>query len=140
MTRSKTGVVCKWGASILVLLLILGYSIFNSRIFITGPQIEILSPVNGATVVDSPLVFLEGTARNISNIQTNDKLFPINSDGHFREPLLLRPGYNIILITAKDKFGRSIEDKIELFYDGEIPEIQIQEEIIETPIESLENI
>lgn len=140
MTKNRTGIVCKWCLGIIILCLIIGYAVFNSRIFIAGPQIHITSPQNGDTVADYPLISLEGTALHISSIAANDRVFSINSNGSFRESLLLRPGYNIILLVANDKFGRSVEDKIELFYNGKKPAViePIAEE--EIPIESLENI
>jgi hypothetical protein len=139
MTRNRSGLVFKWVLSILAILIILGYTAFNSRIFIAGPQLEIHNPIHGSSISDSPLVKIDGTAKNISSIRANDKWFPIDSDGNFSEPVLLKPGHNIIYIEASDKFGRTIEQNLELFYTGSTPEISlpVQEEEIS---ESLENI
>lgn len=143
MTRNKTGLIWKSILSILAVAIIIGYTIFNSRIFIAGPQLTISNPTNGETISDSPLVRVEGSVEHISSIKVNDKMFPIDSNGNFTESILLKPGHNIIYIKAQDKFGRCIEEKLELFYTGSTPEILIPEEepVEEENItESLENI
>jgi hypothetical protein len=101
---------------ILVVLIaggIIGYSYYQSRNLIKGPQISLTSPVVGTTV-ENPLVSIEGTAKNISFITLNDRQIFVDNEGTFKEELLLSPGYNIWQIAAKDKFGRIVNKKIEL--------------------------
>ncbi|MFW5887416.1 MAG: hypothetical protein ACOCUH_01325 [Bacteriovoracia bacterium] len=98
---------------------IVGYALYNSRIFIAGPQIEIFSPKSGETIEESPLVRIEGEARNISFIELNNRKINTNEENQFNEPVLLYPGYNVITILARDKFDRKVEKQIELVYKGE---------------------
>lgn len=110
--------------TILIALLVIGYIAFNFRIFVAGPGIEIISPVNGS-VSQEKLVLLNGVATRISYISLNGRPILVNEEGHFNESLLLNPGYNIITLEAKDKFDRSITKKIELVYKGEKTEMKI---------------
>ncbi len=94
-------------------ILIAGYVLYQARAIISGPQVSLTSPQSGS-VVHSPLVSIEGSAKNISFISLNDRQIFVNSDGAFNEELLLAPGYNAWELEAKDKFGRTVSKKIEL--------------------------
>jgi hypothetical protein len=103
------------GLASLVILVIGGYSLFQARKLIEGPEISIISPLNGATVMDS-LVDITGVAKNINEISVNDRPILIDEQGNFKEKLLLYPGYNIIKLRAKDKFGKEVEKEIQNVY------------------------
>lgn len=98
-------------------ILIVGYFIFNFRIFITGPKIIIYSPQSGE-ISDKELLEITGKAEKVNFISINDRSIFLDSEGNFKEFLLLSSGYNIIVIKAKDKFDRSISKKIEIIYQG----------------------
>lgn len=98
-------------------ILIVGYFIFNFRIFIAGPEIIVTSPQNGE-VSDKELVEITGKAENVNFISINDRSIFLDGEGNFKEFLLLSSGYNIIVIKAKDKFERSISKKLEVIYQG----------------------
>lgn len=102
----------KAGTTLLIVVLIGSYSLFQARKIMSGPTISIASPHNGATVKDS-LVFVQGVAENIKEISVNDKPIYVDEYGNFQEKLLLSPGYNIIKLKAKDKFGKEVEKEIE---------------------------
>lgn len=103
-------------AFIFLLVCILGYTYFQMHNIILGPVITILEPLNGATLSSSYIEVL-GTTKNISSINLNDRQIFIDESGAFKEKLLLSPGYNIITLQAKDKFGRETEEILELVYD-----------------------
>jgi len=107
---------------------IIWYIYYQSKNFINGPEIEIISPENGATLID-PLVTIEGTAERISRLELNGKQIFINENNHFSEKLLLLNGYNIITIKAFDKFKREIQKQIEITLKEEVP-IKIEDIII----------
>src|SRR4051812_33151329 len=86
----------------------IGYSIFQAHKIISGPQIALASPQNGETTHKSD-VDISGIAKNISFISLNDRPIYIDESGNFTEKLLLYPGYNIIKLQARDKFGASVE-------------------------------
>ena len=97
----------------LVALIIIGYSYFQSRNLIRGPELLIGSPENGSTF-SAPLVSIKGTASNISFLTLNNRQIYVDSAGNFNEQLLLSDGYNLWTIEAKDKFGRIVSKKLEL--------------------------
>ena len=101
------------GLLVLLGLTIIVYSLFQAHKLISGPIIDIYSPQNGATY-NSPLIEIDGKARNISSINLNGRKIFTDKEGYFAEKLLLSPGYNIIELDAKDKFGKSTEKRLEL--------------------------
>jgi hypothetical protein len=109
----------KFTLTLVVTLLLLGiigtYSYYKFRDYILGPQITIESPENGATLAE-PLIDIRGVAKNIAFITLNDGQIFVDEKGHFDEKLLVSPGYTIMKLWAKDRFGRTIEKKLELVY------------------------
>jgi hypothetical protein len=98
---------------IVVILGIVGYSLYQAKNIISGPELAIESPFNGSTV-NEPAVAVRGFAKNVAYISLNDRQIFIDKEGAFNEELLLAPGYNIWKLEAKDKFGRVVSKKIEV--------------------------
>jgi hypothetical protein len=99
----------------LIVAIVVGYSYFASRDFILGPELIITEPVNGSTLSTSTVI-LKGQALRIQDITLNNRPILIDEQGNFTETILLFPGYNVSLISAQDKFDRTIEYKLELVY------------------------
>lgn len=91
------------------------YGIFTARHLIEGPIITVTSPANGALVGNS-LVEIQGNVQNISFITLNDRQIYADEKGNFKEKLLLYPGYSIMKLYAKDRFGREITKGLSLVY------------------------
>lgn len=100
---------------IALFVVIIGYGIFTARHLIEGPLVTIDSPKNGDTVT-SPLVEIDGSAENITYISLDDRQIFIDATGHFSEKLLLQPGYSIMKVYAKDRFGRTTTKTLGLVY------------------------
>ena len=104
---------------ILVIVLLVaaigGYAYYQSKDFLAGPEIVITEPENG-TATTSPLIILRGRLHNIAYASLNDREIFINDRGYFEEKLLLYPGYNILSIKARDRFGHATEKRMELVY------------------------
>lgn len=96
-------------------VLIVIYAYLQSREFLRGPQVVITSPADGSVFTES-LVTVEGVASNVSIISLNDAPIFIDQSGHFREKLLLQSGYNILTVSAQDRFGKKVRKKLELIY------------------------
>ena len=94
-------------------IVIVGYSLFQAQKFISGPIIDIYTPVNGTTFSQT-LIQIEGRARNVTYLNLDDRPIFTDKDGYFKEKLLLSPGYNIIKIDARDKFKAYTEKKLEI--------------------------
>ncbi|MEI6843261.1 MAG: hypothetical protein WCK48_02020 [bacterium] len=89
------------------------YSIYQAYNLITGPSIQVYTPQNGATYSQT-LIEINGKAKNVAFLNLNGKSIFTDKDGKFSEKLLLSPGYNIIRLDGKDKFGTYTEKKLEL--------------------------
>ena len=117
MNRRRLKLYVKMSVGMLFLFLIFGYSFYQSRIIIAGPLITVNEPLNGSTSKEQ-LVKIAGTAKNIKKIALDDRPIYIDEFGNFSEKLLLSEGYNIIKISAWDKFNKNTEKTIELVYKG----------------------
>ncbi len=96
-------------------LLIIIYAFYQTYALAEGPDIAMEQPTTNGTITD-PLVTIAGQAERISHLFLNGGQIFTDESGHFREKLLLAPGYNLITLLAKDKFSREIERRIELVY------------------------
>jgi hypothetical protein len=97
----------------LLVLIIVGYSLFQAQKLLTGPTIKIKTPQNGATY-NQTLIEIEGRATNTAHLNLNGRKIFTDKDGYFKEKLLLSPGYNIIKLDAVDKFNKYTEKTLEL--------------------------
>ncbi len=100
-------------AIILLALVIGGYSLFQAWKLIQGPVIIVDTPQNGA-VYNSTLIEIDGKAKNVAYLYLNDRPIFTDKNGRFAEKLLLSPGYNIIKLSAEDKFKTYTEKKLEI--------------------------
>jgi hypothetical protein len=105
--------ILKTLALIVAIVGISGYSLYQAKNIILGPELAIESPFDGATV-NEPAVAIKGIAKNVAYITLNDRQIFVDKAGTFSEELLLAPGYNIWKLEAKDKFGRVVSKKIEV--------------------------
>jgi len=109
MTRS----VFKIGVIIILVTGFAIYGLYKSKDFLRGPKISIESPSNGQTVSNSYLE-IRGAAKNVSLLYLNGRQIFTDRNGLFKENLLLARGYNIIEVSAQDKFGRKIKERREI--------------------------
>lgn len=89
------------------------YALFELRHLIAGPVITIAYPEDGATI-SGALVEVRGTAHNVTHLTLNDRQVFVDSKGNLREPVLLSEGYNVLLIRAQDRFGRSTQELLKV--------------------------
>jgi hypothetical protein len=101
--------------SIIVLLgvVIVSYASFQAWKIVSGPIVEIYSPLTGATY-EQALIEVEGRARNIAYLNLNDRPIFTDKNGYFKEKIILSPGYNIIKLDARDKFKKYTEKRLEI--------------------------
>ncbi len=100
----------------IIVIGIIGYIFFNTRLFIQGPQIIVYSPTTGETS-DSKLIEVSGQVLNATFISINDRPILIDEVGNFTENILLHEGHNVILLRANDKFERQVIKKLNLVYN-----------------------
>ena len=102
-------------AILLFFLAVIGYAYFEARNILYGPQINIGSP-DAPLSVHEALVHIRGQAANITELRMNGDPVSVTEAGAFDEALLLAVGYNKIVLTANDKFGRSTSRSLEILY------------------------
>lgn len=103
------------GVSVMVtILLVVGYSWSRARNLIQGPNLTV-NTANNLTLT-SPLVRIEGEVERVSHLKLNGGKIFADAGGHFAEPLLLYPGYNVVKLEAEDRFGRQVVKYVKLAY------------------------
>lgn len=85
-------------------LLIIIYAFFRSQDLIFGVKIQNVNIMDGEKVANN-IIEVKGNAKNAINLTLNGREITIDAGGNFNETIALLVGYNIINITAKDKFG-----------------------------------
>jgi hypothetical protein len=98
---------------VIFFVLVLGYGYFEAQGFLRGPSIQIAS---GTTVVHDQLVRIQGKAARISSLSMNGKQIQVTEDGSFDQPYLLSEGVNRIVLDAKDTYGRTTRQVIQIVY------------------------
>ncbi|MEI8337795.1 MAG: hypothetical protein WCF92_01455 [bacterium] len=91
------------------------YAGFEAKKIIYGPQIDITSPKDGTTLENDGNFVVSGTTRNVSFLSLNGRQIFTDSDNNFKENLVLLPGYNIITLSAKGRYGKEISKKLKMY-------------------------
>lgn len=110
---AKQGSFFKTTISVLIVLIIVAYTIFNTRLIIRGPEIELYDVYDGQ-IIEEDLIEIKGKAENISYISLNGRQIYIDENLEFKETLLLTNNINNIEIYARDRFGKETTKKIKL--------------------------
>lgn len=113
MAVSKKSIIAGF-FTLSIIVIAIGYGIFESRFFIKGPEIEIFEPENGADVKDS-LLSIRGKAERINLLRIDGEQVLLDNQGFFETKILLSEGNNIISVFGRDKFDREIEEKITIY-------------------------
>ena len=97
----------------LFFVILIGYAYFEAQGLLFGPSISVGSEI---AEVHDPFVTIRGHADRISSLSMNGNAIEVTEDGSFSQPYLLAPGYNRIILEAKDKYGRSTSQTLEVIY------------------------
>ena len=93
------------------------YGLSRSKNILSGPELKIDSPSSGDSA-NNPMVEIKGRAQNVAAVFLNGNQIFTDENGSFKEKLLLAQGYNIIVVNAKDKFGREAKQIREVFINN----------------------
>ncbi|MEK9181616.1 MAG: hypothetical protein AAB786_01190 [Patescibacteria group bacterium] len=96
-------------------VIIVVYAFFRSHDLIFGVKIKNVNIVDGITFAEN-ILRVTGNAKNAINLTLNDREISINQTGNFDETIALLSGYNVITITAKDKFGYMDEKNYKIMH------------------------
>jgi len=94
-------------------LIVAMYAYYEGRGLLSGPTIEIH---NRVMEVSDPFITIEGSAERIATLSMNGHPIPVTESGAFAEPYLLSAGYNRIVLSAHDRYGKATERIIEIIY------------------------
>ena len=104
----------------LAVLVVLGYGLFEARRLIEGPQLSITYPRDGQALA-GPLIHIKGTAENAAFFTINGGQAFVDQHGNFDENLSPPPGYTVLTISAKDRFGRMAQETVHLTINNYCP-------------------
>lgn len=112
--------VVSWGSSILLFIIIAGYGIWISRDLLFGIHISVSGIYDGEQAAES-ILSLGGTARHANKVTVDGHIVPIAQSGAWSDTIVLLPGYNIVSISATDKFGRTNIKTYHVYYSTSLP-------------------
>jgi len=75
--------------------------------------------------VDSSIAEIKGVASKATYISINGREIFINKEGEFKESIALLPGFSIVTINAKDKFGKTAEKQFEIVKEESAPAVAV---------------
>jgi hypothetical protein len=83
-------------------------------------------------VADSSLAIVQGNAEKATLLTLNGREIFIDKDGNFSETISMLPGFSIVTLNARDKFGKTAEKKFEIVTERNAPAIALvdNEELI----------
>lgn len=96
---------------------IVGYSLWQLRTIIDGPTVTVDSPKAGELTTE-PRLTISGEAHQIDWLFLNNRQIFTDESGHFDEVVFASPGYNMVQLQGRDKFGRVTIKNIELVYQA----------------------
>lgn len=113
----------KWwvgiGSCASLFLIILVFSYAKMSFMVKGVEIE-------ATIEqtdNSSLATVSGIASKATYITLNGREIFIDKEGNFSESIAMLPGFSVVTLNARDKFGKTAEKKFEIVLEGNAPAI-----------------
>lgn len=79
---------------------------YNMRDLVLGTPLEVITAQDGATLEDSFLP-LSGVAHHAQELLINGRIVPLDRAGAFTDAIILSPGYNIVEVALRDRFGNT---------------------------------
>ena len=104
-------------ASLFIVIVIFGYA--KMSFMVKGVEIE-------ATIEQkdsSSLATVSGIASKATYITLNGREIFIDKEGNFSESIAMLPGFSVVTLSAKDKFGKTALKKFEIVLEGNAPAI-----------------
>jgi hypothetical protein len=99
--------------TVLFFSFILLYAILNTRLISRGIDLSINGIENGKIYTEGTLE-ITGNAKRAKHVLVNGREISVNQQGDFKDYLVLLPGYNIMTISAEDKFGKITQETFDI--------------------------
>ena len=90
----------------IVLAIVVIYGLVEAYPLLAGPSITLSSPKNGAELTDP--VAIAGVAHRAATLTLDGAPLTPDQDGSFSATLAFPSGTSILMLTARDRFGRTI--------------------------------
>jgi len=74
---------------------------------------------------NSPLATIKGVASKATYLTLNGREIFIDKEGNFSESIVVLPGFSVITLNARDKFGKTALKKFEIVREGNAPAIAL---------------
>ena len=100
-----------WLLGGIVLLLIIGYALFVASPYLLGPSLTVITPAQNSAITN-PTVIVSGTTRRVSYLSIDDQAVPLAEDGSFVVERAYPSGYTVLVVRARDRFGREKVDTV----------------------------
>lgn len=113
LTRTSYIRILRFGAAVILIILIASYAIWRSLNYARGPAITISEPVNGSSAATSTLT-IKGHVDRVNNLVMDGSPITIDEQGNFTQSVIVFPGLNEIEFVAKDQFGRSVKKELDI--------------------------
>lgn len=78
---------------------------YNTKDLFFGAPFAVHTAIDGATVSDAFLP-ISGVAKHANTLLINGRVVAMDKTGAFFDGVVLSPGYNIIEISQRDRFGK----------------------------------
>lgn len=89
-----------------LIMAVCGLVFYNIRDMVFGTPLKVVAATDGATLDDTFLP-LSGVARHAQQLLINGRTVAIDRTGKFTDAIILSPGYNIVEVALKDRFGNT---------------------------------
>lgn len=118
MSKDRIGKrILKTVLVVVFFLFIIIYGFFRSTDLIFGVKIKNVNIADGQKF-DQSVIEVTGMAKNAIYLTLNGREISVDKAGNFKENIALSPGYNIITLEAKDKFGHTDKEDYKLIYEA----------------------
>jgi hypothetical protein len=101
----KHNITIKKVLSVVGIIAVLGVVFYNTKDIFFGSSFSIVAVSDGATVQNSFLP-ISGNAKNATEVDINGRTIALDKKGLFSDGIVLSPGYNIVEIKQRDRFGK----------------------------------
>jgi len=75
---------------------------------------------------NSPLATVKGKAEKATHLTLNGREIFIDKEGNFSESIAMLPGFSVVTLNAKDKFGKTAEKKFEIVIEKDAKAIAFE--------------
>lgn len=105
--------------SLFLIIMIFGYE----KMFFVFEGVKIKAVIENPD--GSTISIIKGQAPKATYITLNGREIFIDKDGNFSESIAFLPGFSIVTLHAKDKFGKTAEKKFEIVKKDNAPAIAL---------------